>query len=165
LLKIKDFIFMDVVNVAGKKMGFIKDVLIDFNSEEVKGFVMSPYKIYNKNEYVLKENVISFNTVMIIIGSSKNNSLEFQRIKNMDIFDREGSIVGIAEDIIFNEENYKISGLIVSTGILRNFTYGKNIFLIRELILGDENLLYIGNRNNCNFFTTVHEIETRVELK
>ena len=82
----------------------------------------------------------------------------------MDIFDREGNNIGIAEDIIFDEENYKINGLIVSTGILRNFVYGKNIFLIRELILGDENLLYVGDQNNCNFFTTMHKIETRVEL-
>lgn len=156
---------MDVVNVLGRRMGFIKDVLIDFNSEEIKGFVMSSYKIYNKNQYILNENVISFNSVMIVSKTSENIFLQFEKIKNMDIFDRKGNIIGITEDIIFNEEDYKINGLIVSTGILRNFMYGKNIFLIRELILGDDNLLYIGNENNCNFFSTVHKIATKVEIK
>ena len=49
MFKSKDFIFMDVVTVEGNKIGFIKDLLIDFNKGKVIGFLVSPYKFFRKN--------------------------------------------------------------------------------------------------------------------
>ena len=58
MFRTKDFILMDVINIKGKKIGFINDIIVDFKSGEVKGFVISSYKLFQKTLSVLKEDII-----------------------------------------------------------------------------------------------------------
>ncbi|MBZ9635641.1 PRC-barrel domain-containing protein [Clostridium sp. FP1] len=148
MFKSKDFIFMDVVTVEGKKIGFIKDLLIDFNREKVIGFEVSPYKFFHKNVSVLKEDIIYFNKHMVVKKIEKNKYLPLHSFVNMDVIDKCRNVFGMVEDITFTYDTFEIKGIIVSSGFITNLLRGKRIILINELILGEENLLYLPNCHN-----------------
>ncbi len=156
MFKSKDFIFMNVVSVDGKKIGFIKDLLIDFNKGKVIGFVISPYKFFHKNLSVLKEDIIYFNKHMVVKKVEKNKYLCLHSFINMDVIDKCSNVFGMVEDITFSCDTFEIKGIIVSSGFITNLLRGKRIMLINELILGEENILYIPNCDESCFKSMPH---------
>jgi uncharacterized protein YrrD len=148
MFKSKDFMFMNVITVEGKKIGFIKDLLIDFNKGKVIGFQVSPNKLFQKNVSVLKEDIVYFNEDMVVKKIDNNNSfLPLHTIINMDVIDKCRNIFGMVEDITFTYDTFEIKGIIVSSGFIMNLLRGKRIMLVNELMLGEENLLY---RSKCD---------------
>ena len=156
MYKSKDFIFMDVVSIDGKKIGFIRDLLIDFNKGKVIGFVVSPYKFYHKNVSVLIEDIIYFNKYMVVKKVEKNKYLCLHSFVSMDVIDKCRNVYGMVEDITFSCDTFKIKGIIVSSGFITNLLRGKRIMLINELILGEENLLYLSNCDEYSFKSMPH---------
>ena len=154
----KDFMLMEVMDISGKKIGFIKDILIDFNKGYITGFSISSTRLLKKDYTVRKENIISFNNNMVISEISEECELKLSDFKGMDVVNNKGDIIGMVEDIIFNNEDFKINGIIVSTGFIRNLIYGKQIYLIKELILGNKNILYFKEGSNMFFRTVPHEL-------
>jgi len=156
MFKSKDFMFMDVVSVEGKKIGFIKDLLIDFNKGKVIGFVISPYNFFHKNLTVLKADIIYFNKHMVVKKVEKNTYLCLHSFINMDVIDICKNVFGIVEDITFTGNTFEIKGVIVSSGFITNLLRGKRIILISELILGEENILYVPNCVEYSFKSMPH---------
>ncbi|MBZ9687816.1 PRC-barrel domain-containing protein [Clostridium estertheticum] len=156
MFKSKDFIFMDVVSVEGKRIGFIKDLLIDFNKGKVIGFEVSPYKFFHKNVSVLKEDIIYFNKHMVVKKVEKNNYIPLHSFVNMDVIDKCRNVFGMVEDITFTYDTFEIKGITVSSGFITNLLRGKRIMLINELILGEENLLYLPNCYNHSLKSMPH---------
>ena len=138
----KDFKYMDVVNVEGKKIGVIRDLLIDFNKGKVIGVQVSPTKLFHKNVSVLKEDIVYFNKHMVVKKIEKEKYLTLNSFINMDVIDKCRNIFGVVEDITFNGHSFEIKGVIVSSGFFTNLFRGKRIMLINELILGEKNILY-----------------------
>jgi uncharacterized protein YrrD len=158
MFRSKDFILMDVVDINGKKIGFINDIIIDFNHREVKGFVISTYKLFQKNLSVLKEDIISFNKAMVVGKCVKNKYFTFSSIKNMDIISRYGEIIGMAEDILFQEFTFRIHGLVASTGFIKNLLIGKKILLINSIIIGEQSILHYSSETKINFISVPHKL-------
>lgn len=158
MFRSKDFLLMEVMNVVGEKLGYIDDILIDFNLGFIRGFSISSYKIFSKNIYVLKNDIVSFNSNMIIKKYIKEESLKFLSLKGMDVIDTQGNVMGIMEDVIFDKCTFEISGIIVSRGFISNCIYGKRIFLIKDLILGEKNILYCKKKDDVDFKTIPHTI-------
>ena len=152
----KDFKFMDVINVKGKKIGFITDLLIDFNNGRVIGFEVSPTKLFHKSVNVLKEDIIYFNSHMVIKKVEKSKKLCLRSFINMDVIDKARNIFGVVEDITFTGNTFEIKGVIVSSGFFTNLIRGKRIMLISELILGEENILYLSNNHQYCFNSMPH---------
>jgi uncharacterized protein YrrD len=159
----KDFNYMDVLHIGGKKVGFINDLLLDVNEKRVRGFVISSYSMFAKTVYILKEDIISFNTSMIVSGTSRKKYLPFSIIKNMDVRDNCGNILGMVEEIIFEPQDFEIKGLVISTGLLSNFLNGKKIVLLSKLIIGDESLLYLDDCGKINFTSVPHILSMEEE--
>lgn len=149
---------MNVINIEGKKIGHIDDIIINFHEGKVEGFSISSRGIMGKKTNVLVKDIVSFNETMIIKLITKENFLYFKDIKNMDVIDNEGKIYGTVEDILFDEEFFKISGLILSTGIIKNFMYGKKILLFERLILGENSICYIKNNEELTLSTLPHKL-------
>lgn len=149
---------MDVNDINGKTIGYIKDVLVDFNEGRVIGFVVSCYKFLQNNLTIFVEDIISFNKDMIVSKISKNKKLKLSEIKNMDIVNIFGEIIGITEEVLFDKNTFRINGLIISQGFFRNFTEGKKVILTNEIIIGEENILFFGCFNKVNFFTMPHKL-------
>ncbi|MDU4598903.1 MAG: PRC-barrel domain-containing protein, partial [Clostridium sporogenes] len=102
----KYFKYMNVYYSNGKKAGFIKDILIDFNEEKIIGFCVSSYKILNKNNIVLVEDIISINKNMVVKKLERGKYLSFNDIKHLEVIDIEGVLMGVIEDIIIDEDNF-----------------------------------------------------------
>ncbi|KAJ52810.1 uncharacterized protein YrrD [Clostridium tetanomorphum] len=143
----KDFLFMKVSSIKGKSIGFIKDIIVDFHIGGVLGFSITSYMIFGPSLYVLKENILSFNESMIVDKWNKGNYLQFSDIVYTNVIDLHGNIIGMADDIIFDEKTFLINGIVVSTGYLTNFIHGKKIILIKDIILGKDSILYYGNKD------------------
>jgi uncharacterized protein YrrD len=154
----KDFSLMDVINVNGKRLGFINDLLIDFSCRKLIGFSIASYSFLKKTLNVCIEDVLSFNSVMVITSTSTGNFLEFKNIKGMDVRDGKGNILGMVEDIIFDEIHFSISGILVSTGFITDFLSGKKVILIKDILVGEENLLYNGKNENFDFCSLPHKL-------
>ena len=150
----KDFLFMKVSSIKGKSIGFIKDIIVDFNIGAVLGFSITSYKIFQPCVYILKNNILSYNDSMIVTSCSKGKFLHFTDIAYMNIIDLQGNIIGMIEDIIFDEKTFLINGVVVSTGYITNFLYGKKVFLIKDIIIGRECILYHGNKDKLIFSNT-----------
>jgi uncharacterized protein YrrD len=159
MFRTKDFIFMDVVDIRGKKIGFINDIIIDFKTRQVTGFLISSYKFFQKTLTVLKEDIVSFNKTMVISKCVKHNYFTFSKIKNMDIINTYGELIGMAEDILFHEFTFRIQGIVVSTGFIKNLLTGKKILLINSIIIGERSILYYySNKNNMEFVSVPHKL-------
>lgn len=158
----KDFILMDVVNIEGKKLGYINDILIDCNLHEVKGFVVNPYKLFKRRICIFKEDVIYFGHRIIVKKSDECRNIAFNDIKNMDVIDLNGGIIGIIEDIVFCEKNFKIKAIIISCGLIKSFFYGKRIISVENIIFGEKNVLFYAN-NSYEFYSLPHKLLAEVD--
>lgn len=151
MYRTRDFILMDAISVNGKKLGFVSDLIINFNEKKVIGFNITPKGLFKRNLNVFMKDVLSFTKVMVITKTNRDKFLQFNHIKGMDVIDKKGSILGMVEDILFDKEKFFIKALVLSTGLINNFINGKKILLINDLVLGDENLLYRGKNENLIF--------------
>ncbi|MCM0648772.1 PRC-barrel domain-containing protein [Clostridium swellfunianum] len=158
MFKTKDFMLMDVVDIRGKKIGFINDIIIDFKKGDVKGFVVSSYSFFQKTLCVLKEDIVSFNKSMIVSRVLKDKLFTFSKIKGMDIINCSGNILGMAEDILFHEFTFKIQGLVVSTGFIKNLLVGKKILLVNSFIIGEQSILYYSAKSKVEFISVPHKL-------
>ena len=82
---------------------------------------------------------------MIIKELSIKKGISFKEIKDIDVRDRNNTILGILEDLIIEKRDYSIKGLIISSGIFDRIFKGKDILLHKECILGEDFILYYGN--------------------
>ncbi|KOA20479.1 PRC-barrel domain protein [Clostridium homopropionicum DSM 5847] len=158
MYRIKDFMLMDVINIERKRIGFIKDILISFNNRCLLGFCISPFRIFNKNLFVHIQDVITFNSSIVVKDTSIKQGLMISEIRGMDVVDINGDLLGMVEDFIFEKRDFKITGVVVSTGFIRNIIHGKKIFLIKDLILGEKNILYFSKNSKISFLTIPHEL-------
>lgn len=158
MYRTRDFTLMDVISVNGKKLGFINDILIDFNKKKVVGFSISSTSLLKKNLKVMAQDIVSFNSVMVITETFKGEFLQFKDIRGMDVKDRRGNIIGMIEDILFDEDSFIIGAVIISTGFITNFILGKKIILINDLVLGEKNILYNERNANLNFISLPHKL-------
>jgi len=158
MYRTKDFMLMDVINIERKRIGFIKDMLINFNNGRLLGFCITPFRIFNKSIFVNIQDVIAFNSCIVVKNTSIKQGLMISEIRGMDVVDINGDLLGMVEDFIFEKRDFKITGVVVSTGFIRNLVHGKKVFLIKELILGEKNILYFSKNSKISFLTIPHEL-------
>lgn len=154
----KDFSLMEVIYIRGNRAGFIKDPIIDFHNGKIVGFQISSYDFIQKNINVMKDDIISFDKSMVIKNTSKGEYLSFKQVRGMDIIDIMGNMIGMLEDFLFFGNNFRIAAVIVSSGLICNFTHGKRILLMEELQLGDRNILWIKKNDRINFLSMPHKL-------
>ena len=145
MLKTKDFYLLKVFDIRGKYLGVIEDIYIDFNKGRIQGFLISNYLLFNKRNFIKINDIISIEDVIIIKELNKKEGISFKTIKDMDVKDRNNIIKGVLEDIIIEEKDFSIKGLIISSGIFDRIIRGKEILLPKDCILGEDFILYFGS--------------------
>lgn len=158
-----DFIFKDVIDLSGNSLGFISDIILNFNNKKIDGFVITPNNIFKKALNVHIDDVVNFTSVIIVTAVSRGEYLQFEHIKNMNVVDKKGDLIGVVEDMLFDKKEFSIKAVILSIGFINNFISGKKILLVDDLILGDKNLLYRGKNQNLKFFNSAHKLLKREE--
>lgn len=156
MYKSRDFIFMDVLDLQGEKLGYVKDILINFSKREVIGFKVTPYKLFKKNFSVLKEDIIYFNGAMIINKINKEEYLAFNDIKKMYVVDKNSEILGIVKELIFDGESFEIKAISIAYSLVTSIFKERRILLIKDMILGEDNLLYVGCQDKYSFHCIPH---------
>jgi uncharacterized protein YrrD len=156
MFRTRDFTMMDVINVKGKKIGFIKDIMIDFHKGRITGFIISPYSLVVRSTSVMREDIICFDRSMIVRKTSDNFSMSLKEFNGMDVLNSSGDNIGVFEDVIF-DSSFIIRGAIISSGIISKLFRGKKIVLINELVVGEKNLLYSGSHSRINFTSVPHK--------
>lgn len=144
MLKTKDFYLLKVYNLEGKYLGIIDDIYIDFYNGIIKGFSISNYLLFSKKNFIRVEDIISIEDVMLIKELNKKEGISFKEIKDIDIKDKNNNIRGVLEDLIIEEKDLSIKGLIISSGIFDRIIKGKEILLLKECILGEKFIFYFG---------------------
>ncbi len=157
MYRTKDFVYMKVLNTTGKKVGYVKDILLDFHRSKVVGFLISPLNLFSKNQRVFMENVISINKVMIINGNSNDKCICFKEIEDMEIFNLKGEMLGVLEDILIDSYSFTIKGLIVASGLIHKLLYGKNIILPYNCILGEDFIVHHLEESKINLKSLPHK--------
>ncbi|MCR3757888.1 PRC-barrel domain-containing protein [Clostridium felsineum] len=159
MIRSKKFINADVYSTEGKKIGIVDDIILNFNSGFVIGFKINKGKLFNKKCCISRENLVSFNSKMIVkFEEYKGTYIEFNNIRNMDVVNNDGTILGMVEEIIFDEKNFKIKGIIVSRGFFANLVSGKKVILEGNYMLGKENLFCFTEDKKLNFVRLFHSI-------
>ena len=158
MFKSKDFYLKTIYDNKGKKLGVIEDICLDFYNGKITGFKSSSSGLLSKNSYIDIEDIIEIGESIIVYKTSEEMGLELKSLKNMNVIDVNGFIKGILEDIIIDEYDYTINGIVISSGIIDRLIKGKKILLLDECILGEEYILYTG-KNNVSFKTMPHNME------
>jgi uncharacterized protein YrrD len=157
LYRLKDFLTKKVLYSDGRKVGIVSDLVVNFSNKKIQGFSVSGGNILRKkNKVVYIEDVVCHNRSLIIRRITENKHLTFSAVKGMEVTDIYGNIIGIAEDILFDNK-FNLKGVIISPGIIRKIIVGKGILLINEMIFGDKNILYFGKRT-FRFTSLRHDI-------
>lgn len=144
MYKTKDFYYKKIYNLHGKKLGVIKDIIIDFSSGYIMGFEVNNYSFIGKNNFLNIKNVISINDEIICTSLEYGSGLRFSEIKDLDVINKNGELKGEVEDIIVDKDDYKIKGIILGSGIIDKIVNGKEIILMDKCILGDDFMVYYG---------------------
>ena len=142
--KVKDFMIMNVFDLKGKKVGEVKDIAINYYEGKVIGFKISA-RGFSKKNFIGRENIVSVSDSIIVDKTFENETLTFNNIKDMEIINKEGDLIGIVEDLLIDIKNFNIKGLLVSSGFFDKFLKGRMIILLSETILGEEHILFLGN--------------------
>lgn len=158
MYRTKDFTLMDVIDVNGKRLGYIQDLLLNFNKRKVIGFNLTSSSLFKKNLNIMIEDIVSYNSTMVVTAVKKGSFLKFSDIKGMDIRDKKDNIIGMIEDILFDEKHFSIKATVVSTGFITNFISGKKIILVNDLVLGEQNLMFNEKNDNLNFSSLPHKL-------
>ncbi len=145
MYRIKDLIGLKVFDSNGKNVGVVCDLAIDYFNGKVIGFIITK-KLFSNRDYVDLTNVISLSDTIMVEGVHVHRGLKFSQIKNFDIINKDGHMIGILEDILIDYDFY-IRGLIVVSGLFDKFRNGKRVIQLKETILGEENILFFGNKN------------------
>lgn len=144
MAKSRDYIYKDVLNINGEKIGYIKDLLVDFNKCQVVGFKINPYKIMKKSFNVLKEDIIYQREQLIVKDTVKSKLIELSSIMNMYVVDKCSNILGMVSEIIFDDEEFIIKGISIRDYNLWSMLKNRRILLPKELIIGEEYIFFIG---------------------
>lgn len=138
----KDFVGMMVFDVGGKRVGTVSDIYIDFYRGVIKGFKISSFSLFKKKQFIAVEDILSLNEVIVTEKTTVEEGIAFLDIKDMEVINSEGNILGVVEDILINLMNYSIKGMIVASGIFDKIYKGKKVLLVNNSILGEKEILY-----------------------
>lgn len=159
MMRSRDFMFANAYSVDGKKIGRIEDILLNFDNGTIEGFRINKGSIFNKSICISKENVVCISSKLIVKEEEyKGYFIEFKNIKGMEAVNVGGLILGDIEEIIFDEMNLNIKGIVISKGIFDNIMSGKKVILQGNYIIGKNNLICLAKQEKFNFVRTFHNV-------
>lgn len=145
MVKARDFYLIKVYDVKGKYLGVIEDLGVDFTNECIDGIYLSSFSFWSKKNFVQVSDIVSLEDVMIVKKAIKYKGLNLKKVKDMDIVDMRNRMRGVLEDLIINKKDFTIKGIIMSSGIFDRIIKGKDILLIKECVIGEEQIIFTGN--------------------
>ena len=164
MYRAKDFQYMKVVNVKGKTLGYIKDVLIDFHNNIVKGFLVSSMNLFRKSQQVLVEDIVAVDKMMIVNGFSNSALFPFSEIRDLEVYSSRGMLIGVIEDLIIDRKNFEIKGILISSGLIHKLIDGKSILIPSRCILAEDYIVHFETDSKIKLYSMPHKNDGGNEL-
>ncbi|CAM2982559.1 PRC-barrel domain-containing protein [Hathewaya histolytica] len=155
MYRIRDFYGKNIINEKGKIIGKVVDIIIDINNCNICGFSGKKNGLFSKEFYVLKKDLIYIGESIVTRRLCKKEMFTFNKIKGMEVVNLKGDVIGILEDILFCEEEFKILGLMLCENFFKNYVVGKRIVLLKDIILGESEVLFI-NKQPYYFYSKLN---------
>lgn len=148
MIKSKDILNKNVYDTNNKKIGIVKDIFIDFHRGNMEGIDIFSYFPFKKNLHIKPKDIVKINE-FIVARKEFNGCVGFRysEIKDMEILDALGEIKGNIEDILIDEVTFNIRGFVVSPGILEKIIRGKEIILLKDIIVNEDYIIYKDDSN------------------
>lgn len=143
MYRTRDLLGLKVFNKEGKSLGSVCDLSLDYFNSKVRGFLVSK-KIFSKRNYVDLNNIISLSNTVMTKELYAHRGLKFSEIKNLKVLNKEGQLLGILDDLLIDCD-FSIKGIIIVEGFFEKFKNGKKIISIKESILGEKTILFLGD--------------------
>ncbi|MFL0249956.1 PRC-barrel domain-containing protein [Clostridium neuense] len=164
MMRSRELILENVYSIRGKRIGIVEDLLVNFNTGTIEGFRINKGSILSRSICISKDSVICVASKLIVKEEEYNgNFVEFKNIKGMEAVNIKGVILGSIEEIIFDEMNLAIKGIIISKGIFDNMISGKKVILQGDYIMGKSSLLCLSKQEKFNFVRIFHDIAMEVD--
>lgn len=142
MAKSRDFIYKEVLDINGHKLGYIKDIIVDFGKKKVLGFKINSYKLLKKEYVIFIENIIYSKTKIIVKNMDEGDYLEFSYILNMHVIDKYFNVLGLVSEIIFDESTYDIKAIFIKDYSFFKGFKNRRVLLVDDLIIGEKYILY-----------------------
>lgn len=146
LFRSRDFYMKNIYNEKGKKLGVIKDLFIDIKEEKVIGFEVSNYSLFRKRNFLDIIDIKTINENVIATKLKCGKYKRFSDYKDMEVVDKNNNIKGDILDILFEEDDFIIKGILISPGILEKIIKGKEVILIKDISFKEGKVVYYGDK-------------------
>lgn len=146
---------LPVLNLNGKTIGIVKDVIINPENGKFLGFILVP-KIFGKKIFVLMNNIKNINATKIIV-KNKNKLYSFDdlnktiknvlqkaiKIKNNEVKTQSGDTLGKVRDFEIDLTYNILSKIFVSGGILKDLIRGELIISKNQIISISQKMIIV----------------------
>lgn len=157
MYKMRDLLGKKVLSKYGKLLGVVDDLIININDRRVEGIKVKEKGVLNKKFYVMDDDILYIGLNVIIKDKRKGIYFTFKDMKLMEVYNLNGDIIGIVEDINFSFSDFTLNSIIISEGFLKNYSKGKRIILLKDIIVGDDNIIYI-QKNPYYCYSKIHGV-------
>ncbi len=155
MLKISEIIGFPIICLdTQKKVGEIRDALLNLNNNKIIGFVIDCGSLMHRAKFVDYNTIYSIGNNLITIKSKKvlslNKSINLKKddyylsksIEGMEVITENGDILGFIHDIFFEKIEGNLLGLMLTNGILDDILSGVQILpMDKSFIYSKEKLI------------------------
>jgi len=176
MLRISEMVGFPVYcNDTQKKEGRIKDFLINIEENKIKWLLINCGNILHKTKFINYNTIYSIGKDLVII-KSKSNLLKDNMVSKdfsestkvffgKKVISEKGDIIGFIDDIIFEEAEGKILGLILTNGIIDDILFGVNILPVDDSFRYTSDKLIISENYRKNIINNIGGLKKFLELE
>lgn len=173
----KDVISLPIMDKnLGNKIASIRDVIYSKNKFRILAFLVADGGIFSNAKIIKFKNIDSFGTDAIMI---KNESVlenadlfpeiqelldEKRKINGEEVLTEDGDSMGSVYDTIFDEDNGRVLGFILTDGVIEDLKEGRNILPYINGMTFGEKALIIPNQIKNQFEKNKETFKNLLEL-
>ena len=158
MLKFTDIKYLPVIDAStGRKIGFVKDVLIVPATKEIKGFIISCKNLLYYFKAIKIEHIITIGKHAVLIKdikyliSLKHFFLKVGEVKRYsDVFIEKqvytdgGEKIGSIQDALFDFETATLAEFEISDGLIQDLIEGRRVIEAKEIIQLEKGIVMLG---------------------
>ncbi|MBP5426645.1 MAG: PRC-barrel domain-containing protein [Clostridiales bacterium] len=129
----------------GEIVGRVQDFLISDKDKSIFGFILEG-NLFSGEKIILLENVLKMGKDAIVVDNKdvvSNLKVDINyKMKDKEVYTKDGINLGMIKDIRVNEENGEIECVEISDGIISDIINGRRVLpLIGKVLFSDNNII------------------------
>lgn len=150
VIKQSECVGLPIISASdGGVVGRLKDFLISDKDKSIYGVTLDG-NLFSNKRIILLEDVLRIGKDAMIVCSKdvvrSSNRESHYRIKDKEVYTRDGINLGIVKDIRINELNGEIECVEVSDGIISDIINGRSVLPLVGKVLFSDNSIVVENQ-------------------